>query len=72
MINCLMTEEESKEDPFELIYDLPECFMMTWEKLMGMMSTTGYDIWSEDVPQITRYPQMGGDISNPKQITQHP
>ena len=28
-INCLMTEEESKEDPFELIYDLPECFMMT-------------------------------------------
>ena len=28
-INCLMIEEESKEDPFELIYDLPECFMMT-------------------------------------------
>ena len=22
-INCLMTEEESKEDPFELIYDIP-------------------------------------------------
>ena len=28
-INCLMTEEESKEDPFELIYDLLEYFMMT-------------------------------------------
>ena len=27
-INCLMTEKESKEDPFDLIYDLPECFMM--------------------------------------------
>jgi len=31
MINCLTIEEESEEDPFELIYDLPECFMMTWE-----------------------------------------
>ena len=39
-----MTEEESKEDPFELIYDLPECFMMTWEELMDMTSATGYDI----------------------------
>ena len=38
-INYLMTEEESEEDQFELIYDLPECFMMTWEKLMGMTST---------------------------------
>ena len=28
-INCLMTEEDSKKDPSELIYDLPECFMMT-------------------------------------------
>ena len=28
-INFLMIEEESKEDPFELIYDLPEFFMMT-------------------------------------------
>ena len=26
--NFLMTEEESKEDPFELIYDLRECFMI--------------------------------------------
>ena len=28
-INCLMIEKESKEDPSDLIYDLPECFMMT-------------------------------------------
>ena len=33
-INCLMTEEEGEEDPSELICDLPECFMMTWEELM--------------------------------------
>ena len=56
MINCLMTEEESEEDLSELIYDLPECFMMTWEELMGMMSTTGYDIWSEDVIKTINYP----------------
>ena len=54
-INYLMTEEESEEDQFELIYDLPECFMMTWEKLMGMMSTAGYDIWSEDVTETPNY-----------------
>ena len=56
MINCLMTEEESEEDLSELIYDLPECFMMTWEELMGMMSTTGYDIWSEVVIETINYP----------------
>ena len=28
-INCLMTEEENKEDLSDLIYDLPKCFMMT-------------------------------------------
>ena len=55
-INCLMTEEESKEDPSKLIYDLLECFMMTWEELMGMMSIAGYDIWSEDVTETTNYP----------------
>ena len=40
---------------------------------MGMTSTVGYDIWSEDVtkPQITQHPQMGGDTSNPKQVTKH-
>ena len=45
-INCLMSKEEGEKDPSELIYDLPECFMMTWEKLMGMTSVAGYDIWS--------------------------
>ena len=44
MINCLMIEEEGEKDPSELIYDLPECFMMTWEELMGMTSAAGYDI----------------------------
>ena len=46
-----MTQEESREDPSELIYDLPECFMMTWEELMDRTSTTtiGYDIWNEEI-----------------------
>ena len=45
-INCLMTEEKNKEDLSDLIYDLPECFMMTWEELMDRTSTTttGYDM----------------------------
>ena len=34
-INCLMTEEENKEDQSNLIYDLPEYFMITWEELIG-------------------------------------
>ena len=44
-----MTKEENKEDLSSLIYDLPECFMMTWEELMDKTSTTttGYDIWNE-------------------------
>jgi len=68
MINCLMTEEESKEDPFELIYDLPECFMMTWEELIDMTSATGYDIWSEDVTKTTNYltPTNGGRHFKPQ------
>ena len=47
-----MTEEENKEDPSDLIYDLPECFIMTWEELMDRTSTTttGNDIWNE-VPE---------------------
>ena len=51
-INCLMTEEKSKEDPSNLIYDLPECFMMTWEEIMDktFTTTTGYDLWNEEVP----------------------
>ena len=49
-----MTQEESKEDPSELIYDLPECFMMTWEELMDGTSTTttGYDIWNEEILEL--------------------
>ena len=56
-INCLMTEEENKEDPSDLIYDLPKCFMMTWEELMDMTSTTttGSDIWNE-IPELENYP----------------
>jgi len=52
-----MTEKESKEDSSELIYDLPECFMMTWEELMDRISTTtiGYDIWNEEVPETKNY-----------------
>ena len=48
-INCLMTVKENKEDPSDLIYDLPECFMMTWKELMDKTSITtiGYDIWNE-------------------------
>ena len=47
-----MTEEENKEDPSNLIYDLLECFMMTWEELMDRTSTIiiGYDIWN-NVPE---------------------
>ena len=68
-----MIEEESKEDPSELIYNLPKRFMMTWEELMDRTSTTGYDIWSEDVPETKNYsnPQMGEDTSNPNQTTKH-
>ena len=52
-----MTEEESKEDPYELIYDLPKCFMMTWEELMDSTSTTTtrYDIWNEEVLETKNY-----------------
>ena len=44
-----MTEEENKDDPSNLIYDLPECFMMTWEELMdrAFTTTTGYEKWNE-------------------------
>ena len=52
-----MTEEESKEDPSELIYDLPKCFMMTWEELFDRTSTTTtrYDIWNEEVLETKNY-----------------
>ena len=55
-MNCLMTEEEGEEDLYELIYNLPKCFMMTWEELMGMTFTAGYDICSEDVTKTTNHP----------------
>ena len=69
-----MIGEEGEKDPSELIYDLPECFMMTWEKLMGMISTTAYDIWSEVATETLNYPisTYGGDTLNPNQTTQHP
>ena len=52
-----MTEEESKKDSSDLIYDLLECFMMTWEELMDKTSTTttGYDIWNEELPETKNY-----------------
>ena len=34
-INCLIPEEEGEEDPSNLIYDFPECFMLTWERVNG-------------------------------------
>ena len=67
MINCLMFEEEGEKDPSKLIDDLPECFMVTWEELMGMMSAVGYDIRSEDTLEIPNYPisTYGGRHSKP-------
>ena len=46
---ALMTEEDNKEDLSNLVHDLPECFMMTWEELMDRTSTTTaeYDILNE-------------------------
>ena len=41
-----------------MIYDLPECFTMTWEELMDRTSTTtttGYDVWNE-IPELENYP----------------
>ena len=48
-INFLMIEEGNKKDLSDLIYDVPECFMMTWQELISRTSTTtiGYDIWNE-------------------------
>ena len=65
-INCLIIEEESKEDPSKLIYDLPECFMMTWEELMDRTSTTTtrYDIWNEEVPETKNYSTLINERRN--------
>ena len=51
-----MTKEEGEEDLSKLICDLSECFMMTWEELMGMTFAVGYDIWSEDATETINYP----------------
>ena len=69
-----MTKEESEKDPSELVCDLLECFMMTWEELMGMMSTTGYDIWSENVTKTLNYPTStnGGKHFKPQASYQTP
>ena len=69
-----MTEEEGEEDLSKLICDLSECFMMTWEELMGMMSTIGNDIWSEDVTETTNYPTStnGGRHFKPQVSYQAP
>ncbi|KAK9993606.1 hypothetical protein SO802_023309 [Lithocarpus litseifolius] len=39
--NCFTSEEEGEKNLPELIYDLPKCFMMTWEELMGMTFAAG-------------------------------
>ena len=63
-----MTEEENKEDQSNLIYVLPECFMMTWEELMPQDMTYGMKYQNS---RTTKYPQMGGDTSNCKQPNTH-
>ena len=50
-----MSKEEGEKDPFELIYDLPKCSIMTWEVLMGMTSAAGHDIWGEDATKTPNY-----------------
>ena len=73
MINCLMTGEENKENPSDLIYDLPECFTMTWEELMDRTSTTtmGYDIWNEiPEPENHEISTNGGRHFKPQEDNQ--
>ena len=61
-----MTEKESIEDPSNLIYDLLECFMMTWEELIDRTSTTAtrYDIWNEEVPETKNYSTLINERRN--------
>ena len=73
-INCLMTEERSKEDLSDLIYNLSKCFMMTWEELMDRTSTTTtrYDIWNEEVLEPKNYQTLknGGEtLQNPIKLS---
>ncbi|KAL0008446.1 hypothetical protein SO802_009948 [Lithocarpus litseifolius] len=53
-INCLIPEEEVEEDPFGLIYDILECFMLTWEELMGgfKIEKPGFERRTEEVEKI--------------------
>ena len=70
-----MTEEKKKEDPSNLIYDLPECFMMTWEELMDRTSTitVGYDIWNEILePENNQTSISGGRHFKPQENSQAP
>ena len=67
-----MTKEEGEEDLFELIYDLPEWFMMTWVELMGMTSTVGCDIWSANVTETTNYPTFTNDKRHFKPQSKNP
>ena len=72
-VNCLMTEEENKEDPSDLIYDLLECFMMTLEELMDRTfttTTTGYDIWNEAPEQDNQTCISGGRHFKPQDNSQ--
>ena len=63
-----------------MIYDIPKCFMLTWEELMGISSTTRFDIWNKDNPEIPNdsKPTYGGrqfkpysDDSIPKYEERH-
>ena len=56
--------EGNKEDLFDLFYDLPECYMITWEELMDRTSitTSGYDIWNEiPEPENNQISTNGGE-----------
>ena len=70
-----MTKEDNKKNPSDLIYDLLECFMMTWEELMieqlllSQNMTYGMKYQNK---KTTKHQQMGGDTSNPKRTTKHP
>ena len=61
--HCLMTEKDNKEDPSDLIYDLPECFTMTREELMDrtFATITGYDIWNEVPKQENNQTSINGE-----------
>ena len=54
----MLDDRRRKQDLSDLIYDLPECFTMTWEELMDRTSTTtttGYDVWNE-ILELENYP----------------